>query len=175
MKEIDGKFKVEEWSFYANKPGDIPSLMLRINQRGSTLKVKNNTISKKAKTSTVDVQFQYNDALNNRLHTVKQALDLNIYETVDFKVKITIKSENKQPILQGDKAKYKTDSIVADDTGAVKLVLWEDTIDKLHIGKCYHIQNCKIRVFNDSKFLNTNEVTKITEIDEIPNINVATP
>ena len=92
------------------------------------------TISKKAKISTVDVQFQYNDALL-RLHTVKQALDLNIYETVDLKVKITIKSENKQPILQGDKTKYKTDSILADDTCAVKLVLWEGTIDKLHIGK----------------------------------------
>ena len=25
MKEIDGNLKVEEWSFYANKPGDIPS------------------------------------------------------------------------------------------------------------------------------------------------------
>lgn len=132
------------------------------------------TISKKAKISTVDVQFQYNDAIL-RLHTVKQALDLNIYETVDLKVKIMIKSENKQPILQGDKTKYKTDSIVADDSGAVKLVLWEDTIDKLHIGKCYHIQNYKIRVFDDCKFLNTNEFTKITEIDEISNINLATP
>ena len=95
-----------------------------------------------------------------RLHTVKQALDLNIYETVDLKVKIMINSENKQPILQGDKTKYKMDSIVADDTGTVKLVLLEDTIDKLHIGKCYQIQNCKIRVFDNSKFLNTNEFTK---------------
>ena len=95
-----------------------------------------------------------------RLHTVKQALDLNIYETVDLKVKIMIKSENKQPILQRDKTKYKMDSIVADDTGTVKLVLLEDTIDKLHIGKCYQMQNCKIRVFDNSKFLNTNEFTK---------------
>lgn len=37
------------------------------------------------------------------------------------------------------------------------------------------IQNCKIRVFDDSKLLNTNEFTKITEIDEIPIINLATP
>ena len=33
----------------------------------------------------------------------------------------------------------------------------------------------KIRVFDNSKFLNTNEFTKKTEIDEIPNINLATP
>jgi len=32
-----------------------------------------------------------------------------------------------QPILHGDKNRYKTDSIVADETVAVKLVLWEDT------------------------------------------------
>ena len=25
MKEIDGNLKVEEWLFYTNKPGDIPS------------------------------------------------------------------------------------------------------------------------------------------------------
>ena len=25
MKEIDGNLQVEEWLFYANKPGDIPS------------------------------------------------------------------------------------------------------------------------------------------------------
>ena len=39
----------------------------------------------------LDLQLQYNDALNNRLHRVKQALDTNIhvYETVHLKVKIT--------------------------------------------------------------------------------------
>ena len=58
---------------------------------------------------------------------------------------------------------------------ATKLVLWEDAIEKIHIGKCYHIENCKVRVFEDCKFLNTNAFTKITEIDQIPNINLTTP
>ena len=56
-----------------------------------------------------------------------------------------------------------------------KLVLWEDAIEKIHIGKGYHIENCKVRVFEDSKFLNTNAFTKIAEIDQIPNINLTTP
>ena len=150
--------------------------LVKNKSRGSTLKVKNTPYQKKQKSP----QWMFNSNImmpltTGRLHTVKQALDLNIYETVDLKVKMMIKSENKQPILQGDKTKYKMDSVVADDTGTVKLVLWEDTIDKLHIGKCYQIQNCKIRVFDNSKFLNTNEFTKKTEIDEIPNINLATP
>ena len=41
--------------------------------------------------------------------------------------------------------------------------------------KSYHIENCKIRIFDDSKFVNTNEVTKITEISDTPNVNLATP
>ena len=63
-----------------------------------------------------------------------------------------------QPILHGDQTRYKTDSIVADETVAVKLVLWEDTTDKSMLVN--QIQNCKIRVFDDSKFLNTNDSLK---------------
>ena len=53
--------------------------------------------------------------------------------------------------------------------------MWEESIDKVNAGKCYHIENCKLRIFDDSKFLNTNEVTKITQISDIPNVNLATP
>ena len=88
-------------------------------------------------------------------------------------MKLLILKLKSQPILHGDKTRYRTDSIVADETVAVKLVLWEDTTDKSMLVN--QIQNCKIRVFDDSKFLNTNEFTKITEIDEIPIINLATP
>lgn len=88
-------------------------------------------------------------------------------------MKLLILKLKSQPILHGDKTRYKTDSIVADETVAVKLVLWEDTTDKSMLVN--QIQNCKIRVFDDSKFLNTNEFTKITEIDEIPIINLVTP
>lgn len=133
------------------------------------------TILKKAKITPVDLQFRCDNSLSNRLHTVQEALDASIYETVDLKVKVMTKSENKQPILHGEKTTYKTDSIVADETNTVKLVLWEDAIEKIHVGKCYHIENCKVRLFEDCKYLNTNEFTKITEIDEIHNINLATP
>ena len=51
---------------------------LRIQQRVSTLKVKNTPYQRKQKSPQI----------NNRLHRVKQALDTNIYETVDLKVKV---------------------------------------------------------------------------------------
>ena len=70
----------------------------------------------------MDLQFECDNSLSNRLHTVQEALDASVYETVDIKVKIMMKSENKQPIVHGGRTTFKTDSIVADETNATKLV-----------------------------------------------------
>ena len=86
-----------------------------------------------------------------------------------------MKEEERQAIVHGNQTKYKVDAIVADDTDCMKLALWENAIDKVQLGKSYQIENCKVRIFNDSKFLNTNEFTKITEINDIGNINLSTP
>jgi DNA-directed RNA polymerase subunit RPC12/RpoP len=67
------------------------------------------------------------------------------------------------------------DSLVADPTDCIKLVLWENAIDQVKEGKSYHIENCKVRVFDDLKYLNTNEFTKISEIDDIVDVNLSTP
>ena len=85
------------------------------------------------------------------------------------------KSYSTQPISKGGKTKYKLDATVADETGAVKVALWEDMIEKVHVSKCYHIQNCKVRIFDDCKFISTNEFTNITQLDDITNINLSTP
>ena len=73
--------------------------------------------------------------LAHNLITVKDCLTANIFETVDFEVKIITKSERKQPISINRQTKYQADCIVADMTGSTKLVLWEEVIDKIHSGK----------------------------------------
>ena len=73
----------------------------------------------------MDLQFECDNSLSNRLHTVQEALDASVYETVDLKVKIMMKSENKQPIVHGGKTTFKTDSIVADETTLTKAKVWE--------------------------------------------------
>jgi hypothetical protein len=158
----------------SKSPVKIAGLVKNKSKR-SSCESEEYTILKRAKITAADLEFECDNSLSNRLHTVEEALDASVYETIDLKVKIMMKSENKQPILHGGKTTFKADSIVADETNAIKLVLWEDAIEKIHIGKCYHIENCKVRVFEDSKFLNTNAFTKITEIDQIPNINLTTP
>jgi len=85
-----------------------------------------------------------------------------------------MKSEDKQ-IIRAEKTMYKSVTIVADETSSIKLVLWENVIDLVQLGKSYHFQNCKIRVFDDCKFINTNEFTIISEIDNIGAANLNTP
>ena len=85
------------------------------------------------------------------------------------------KSPLKETLFQGNCTKCKTDVIVADHTNSAKLVLWEDIIDKVDSGKSYRFNNCKIRIFNDRKYINTNEFTKITEIEDIKNVNLMSP
>ena len=85
------------------------------------------------------------------------------------------KSPLKETLFQGNCTKCKTDVIVADHANSTKLVLWEDIIDKVDSGKSYQFNNCKIRIFDDHKYINTNEFTKITEIEDIKNVNLLSP
>lgn len=85
------------------------------------------------------------------------------------------KEEHKQCIMHDNRAKYKCDTMVADHTENIKLVFWEDKIDMVSTGRCYHVQNVTVRIFDDNKFLNTNESTVISEIDEIQNVKLDTP
>ena len=54
-------------------------------------------------------------------------------------------------------------------------MLWEDLIDKVITEKCYHFTNLTVHIFDDVKFVNTNELSAVKEIEEIPNVKMDTP
>ena len=60
----------------------------------------------------------------------------------------------------------KIDTIVADDNDTIKLILWEQLIDSVHTVS-YHFNNLTISVFDDKKFVNSNELTTVEPIDDI--------
>ena len=68
--------------------------------------------------------------------TVKQILEADMYEAVDLKAKIITKFQSKQSVMKNQVSMQKIDTvhtIVADDTGTIKLILWEQLIDSGHI------------------------------------------
>ena len=83
----------------------------------------------------------------NRLHTVKQILEPDMYEIVDLKVKIITKFQSKQSVMKNQVSMQKIDTvhtIVADHTGTIKLILWEQLIDSVHSGLSDHFNNLTI-------------------------------
>ena len=123
------------------------------------------TISKKAKIMQTSLEFE----------SIEDALKADLYQTVDVEVKVLHKSPLKETLFQGNCTKCKTDVIVADHINSAKLVLWEDIIDKVDSGKSYRFNNCKIRIFDDHKYIDSNKFTKISEIKDIKNVNLMSP
>ena len=70
--------------------------------------------------------------------------------------------------------KRKIDTIVADDTGTIKLILWEQLIASVHSGLSYHFNNLTICIFDDEKFVNSNGLTAVEPIDNIA-IHIESP
>ena len=58
-------------------------------------------ISKHARITPADhLSFPFNPSMGNRLHTVKQILEGDMFGMVDLKVKIITKSQSKQSVMK---------------------------------------------------------------------------
>ena len=60
----------------------------------------------------------------------------------------------------------KQELIVRDPTGFIKLILWEDYVDCLQQHKTYHLQNVRVKVSKDEKYINTPKSEKFS-FDEV--------
>lgn len=54
------------------------------------------TVAKKRKIRATKLDFSFNEVFSNRYHTIKKALEASVFETVDVKVKVLTKSDEKQ-------------------------------------------------------------------------------
>ena len=97
-------------------------------------------ITKQAKITPTTTNFQYNLSAASHLRFVVEFLSADLYETVDITAKIVNKGESKQSVVHNDTKIYKTECIAADQCGTMKLIIWEDLIDKICSGKSYHLK-----------------------------------
>lgn len=68
------------------------------------------------------------------------------------------------------------DCAIADHSGQIRLELWQDAVDQINRGKSYHFTNLKVKMFDDTKYVNTTRYTKITNIDDIVDVdNLSVP
>ena len=71
------------------------------------------------------------------------------YDTTQIKVKVLMTFDPVQVSHQNQKQ----DAIVADESGSIKVTLWNEDVHILQTNKCYLLQKLQICSFQTEKFL----------------------
>ena len=128
-----------------------------------------------AKITPTMTEFEYKPTVASTVYNVQQALDGDLFKSIDVTAKVRSKEQNKQPIFYKGKQLMKADCIIADHTESlIKVTLLERLTDVVECGKTYKFKNIKIRSFNDVKYLSTNEETTIELQGDIQDISMST-
>ena len=98
---------------------------------------------------------------------------------VELTVKALSKNEVREVTSKLDNSTHKvTEALVGDSSGTILLTLWDDSIDKVEIGKSYKIGNGYTSLFKNSLRLNIGRYgtladaeTEITEINQENNLS----
>lgn len=86
---------------------------------------------------------------------------------INIVVKAVKKGEVREVQSRWDQSNHKMAEVtVADETGAVYLTLWDDSLDSVEEGKTYEITNGYTTLFKDSLRLNTGRFGEIKPAEE---------
>lgn len=103
--------------------------------------------------------------------TVQEIDDLSVGQQVTITCKV-VQLDDPTPVQnKSGKLLTKQESIVADVTDQIRVVLWETEIGKLIIDQCYKLENITIRMYNDIKYLSISSTTLVTPIDDIGQVS----
>jgi replication factor A1 len=92
---------------------------------------------------------------------------------VDLTVKVLSKNEVREVSSKLDNSTHKvTEALVGDASGTILLTLWDESIDKLEIGKSYKIGNGYTSLFKNSLRLNIGRYGTLADAEaEVTEVN----
>ena len=83
------------------------------------------------------------------------------------------KDEKNLVIMKQGKRLIKSTCSIADTNDSIVLVLWEGHTSNVDCGKTYLFKAVRVRVFDDTKYLNTNETTVVEQKDDLKHVNLS--
>lgn len=94
--------------------------------------------------------------------------------SVNLLAKVVKKGEEKFVASKFDQREHKlSETLIADETGAIMLVLWDENVDKVNEGDVVMITNAFVKPFKGFMQLNLGRYGSIEMVnEEIPNVNV---
>lgn len=82
---------------------------------------------------------------------------------MDIEGKVTDKSETREVTSRFKNETYKVASaVIADETGTIKLTLWNEQIDQVNVGNIVKIENGYVSSFRGEIQLNIGKFGKLT-------------
>jgi replication factor A1 len=96
--------------------------------------------------------------------------DLNQYSRqINVVVKVISKTDIREVTTKMDETSHKVcEALVADDTGAIYLTLWDDAIDKIQEDNVLSITNAYMNTFRGSMRMNIGRYGNYEVLDEAP-------
>ncbi|MCL7385650.1 MAG: hypothetical protein LZ158_04745 [Thaumarchaeota archaeon] len=94
--------------------------------------------------------------------------------SVNLLAKVVKKGEEKFVASKFDQREHKlSETLIADETGAITLVLWDDNVDKINEGDVVMITNAFVKPFKGFAQLNLGRYGSIEIVnEEMPNVNI---
>jgi len=82
---------------------------------------------------------------------------------VDVKAKVVSKSDTREVTSRYKDETYKiADAVVADETGSIKLTLWNEQIDQVNVNDAIKVENGYVTSFKGEIQLNAGKFGKLT-------------
>lgn len=100
-------------------------------------------------------------APSKRFTKINKIDDISDFTLISIVGKVHIRSEQSEVKVQ-ERSVMKLDCNIGDDTGAIKLTLWDKNIPLVQEGQVYEIVNARVRSYQGEKYLSSNFDTIIT-------------
>jgi replication factor A1 len=93
---------------------------------------------------------------------------------VNLVAKVVEKPEPRVVSSQYDQSEHRlTEALIADETGAITLVLWDDNIDMVSEGDSIKVTNGFVKLFKGRMQLNLGRYGKVEQSDvDVPDVNL---
>ena len=101
---------------------------------------------------------QAKDATTEEIHNGEAHTLINIMGRLTF-------NGSKETLQVKGKTLTKQEAIFTDNTGSIRVVLWEKDIPKVNTGTCYNIKNIAVKEYGDTKYLTLTRHSKIESIE----------
>ncbi|MFH1403418.1 MAG: hypothetical protein ABIH11_04035 [Candidatus Altiarchaeota archaeon] len=91
---------------------------------------------------------------------------------VNLVFKVIEKQEIKNVRSKRDRTPHAvTEALVGDDTGSILITLWDEDVERIDVGKTYHLENGYVSVFKGTIRLNIGRYGEVNEVGEEIKVN----